>query len=163
MSTIRRINNKQGASSTHYTLPPKYYLNHPDRPDQLSAGDREALSTMIAAYTFSPRTYDLMRFVSALNSTIQAYLVKRNRYGEYIEIFADISQRIATIRVLIDSPRDQARAAAALYSLETALKIIAEREGLTQTGASMYDGKMPITPLTKISSADGEEEDPYGI
>lgn len=118
---------------------------------------------MIAAYTFSPRTYDLMRFVSALNSTIQAYLVKRNRYGEYIEIFADISQRIATIRVLIDSPRDQARAAAALYSLETALKIIAEREGLTQTGASMYDGKMPITPLTKISSADGEEEDPYGI
>ncbi len=149
----------------HYTLPPKYYLNHPDRPDQLSAGDREALSTMIAAYTFSPRTYDLMRFIAALNSTIQAYLVKRNRYSEYIEIFADISQRIATIRILIDSPRDQARAAAALYSLETALKIIAEREGLTQTGASMYDGRMPITPITRISATDtdGEEEDPYGI
>ncbi|MFA5408747.1 MAG: hypothetical protein WC343_08265 [Bacilli bacterium] len=114
---------------------------------------------MIAAFTFSPRTYDLMRFVAALNSTIQAYLVKRNRYSEYVPIFRDISHRIANARVLLDSPIDQGRAAAILYSLETALKIIAEREGLTQTGASMYDGRMPLSPAAETPT----EEDPYGI
>lgn len=161
MSMIKPVIFPTPPSSTLYTLPPQFYLNSPDRPDQLSAGDREALSTMIAAYTFSPRTYDLMRFITALNSTIQAYLVKRNKYTEYVTIFQDISLRIATIRILLDSPRDQARAAAALYSLETALKIIAEREGLTQTGAQMYDGRMPIAPTNETPAE--AEEDPYGI
>lgn len=146
-------------STSLYSLPPQYYLNSPDRQDQLSTGDREALSTMIAAFTFSPRTYDLMRFVAALNSTIQAYLVKRNRYSEYISIFRDISQRIANARLLLTSPLDQGQAAAILYSLEIALKIIAEREGLTATGAAMYDGKMPLAPATETPT----EEDPYGI
>jgi hypothetical protein len=159
MSTLKPITRGAAPPPSLYSLPPQYYLNSPDRQDQLSAGDREALSTMIAAFTFSPRTYDLMRFVSALNSTIQAYLVKRNRYSEYIPIFRDISQRIASARILLDSPLDQGRAAATLYSLEIALKIIAEREGLTQTGAAMYDGKMPIAPATEPPT----EGDPYGI
>jgi len=143
-----------------YVLPPKFYLNEPDRPDQLSAGDREALSTMIAAYTFTPSIYDLMRYVAALNSTIQAYLVKRNKYNRYIKVFSDITQEITSARILLDSPRDHGRAAAKLYALETALKIIAEREGLTQTGAKMYDGKMPLAP---VANPDTSSEDPYDI
>lgn len=144
-----------------YQLPPRHYLNSPDRPDQLSAGDREALSTLIAAYSFTPRIYDLMRFITALNSTIQGYLVKRNRYSDYIDIFRGISEHIATARLLLDSPRDHGRAATILYSLEIALKIIAEREGLTQTGAAMYEGRMPITPAAP--SDPDLQEDPYGI
>lgn len=145
--TARRVMKRTSDAPELYTLPPQYYLNRPDRKDQLSTGDKEALSTMIAAYTFSPRTHDLMRFVTALNSTIQAYLVKRNCYNEYARIFVDISARITSARILLDSPQDQSLAAAMLYSLETALKIIAEREGLTATGASMYDGKMPLIPV----------------
>lgn len=148
-----------------YQLPPRFFLNSPDRPDRLSAGDREALSTLIAAYSFTPRIYDLMRFITAANSTIQGYLVKRNRYSDYIEIFRDISDHIAYARILLDSPRDHGRAATILYSLEIALKIIAEREGLTQTGATMYEGRMPITPAAP-SDPDLQEdpqEDPYGI
>lgn len=146
-----------------YQLPPRFFLNSPDRPDRLSAGDREALSTLIAAYSFSPRVYDLMRFITAANSTIQGYLVKRNRYSDYIEIFRDISDHIAHARMLLDSPRDHGRAATILYSLEIALKIIAEREGLTQTGATMYEGRMPITPSTPSDPDLHDQEDPYGI
>jgi len=145
-----------------FMLPGKFYQNNPDQENALSAGDREALSTMIAAFTFSPRIYDLMRFVTALNSTIQAYLVKKNKYTEYTVIFQDISRHITTARILLDNPRDHGRAASLLYSLETALKVIAEREGLTQTGAAMYDGKMPITPFAGDSS-EGQEADPYGV
>lgn len=152
---------KQTPPPAFYTLPPIFYLNSPDRPDQLSAGDREALSAMIAAFTFSPRIYDLMRFVTALNSTIQAYLVKRNRYSEYTHVFREITQHIANARILLDSPTDHGRAAIILYSLETALKIIAEREGLTQTGAAMYDGKMPIAPVSDGNPS--MEDDPYGL
>lgn len=145
---------------TLYGLPPSFYLNEPDRPDQLSAGDREALSTMIAAYTFTPRVYDLMRYIAALNSTIQAYLVKRNKYNGYIRIFGDITQEITTARILLDSPQNHGRAAAKLYAIETALRIIAEREGLTQTGANMYDGKMPFAP---VANPETSSEDPYDI
>ena len=64
---------------------------------------------MIAAFTFSPRIYDPMRFVTALNSTIQAYLVKRNRYSEYTHVFQEITQHIANARILLDSPTDHGR------------------------------------------------------
>ena len=153
-------NNNNQTHESLYVLPPNLYLNAPDRPDQLSTGDREALSTMIAGYSFTPHIYDLMRFISALNSTIQAYLVKRNKYSNYVGVFRDITQEITNARISLDSPGDHGRAAARLYAVETALKIIAEREGLTQTGANMYDGKMPFAPVANPGLAEG---DPYDL
>jgi hypothetical protein len=72
--------------------------------------------------------------------------VKEGRALEYYGIFHDISVEIANARILLDSPRGSGQAAVILYSVETALKIISEREGLTMTSISMYEGKMPFTP-----------------
>lgn len=154
---------KNQSQDTLYKLPQRLYLNEPDRPDQLSVGDREALSTMIAAYTFTPRIYDLMRYVAALNSTIQSYLVKRNKYDGYVRIFDDITQEITSARILLDAPQNHGIVAAKLYAVETALRIIAEREGLTQTGASMYDGRVPFVPVTQGTTADDQGDDPYAL
>jgi len=154
ISPSGRVPQKEDCSQSLYRLPFEFYQNG-DRPATLSAGDREALSTLIAAYSFSPHVYDMMRYIAALNSTIQGYLVKKNNYGKYQEIFTDITQQITNARIYLNMPQEHGRAAAILYALETALKIIAEREGLTQTGANMYDGRMPIAPANTPLEEDG--------
>ncbi len=142
-----------------YRLPPEMY-NTADSKKPITTGDREALSALIAAYSFSSNIHDLMRFVSTLSSTIQAYLVKCNRYSYYHAVFFDITNQMANARILLANPRSYGQAAVILYSLETALKIIAERENLTQTAISMYEGKMPIMPAEVVTI---DSEDPYNI
>jgi len=132
-------------SDVGYRLPIEFYKQCNGR-QTISTGDKEALSSLIAAYSFTSNVGDLMRFVSAFASTLQSYLVKEGRALEYYGIFHDISVEIANARILLDSPRGSGQAAVILYSVETALKIIAEREGLTMTSISMYEGKMPFTP-----------------
>lgn len=130
---------------TGYVLPAPLYARNQRTPD-VSSGDREALSMLIAAYSFSSNLHDCMRFVSAFAATLQGYLVKAGRYAEYQLVFRDIGVEIGNARILLDSPRDAGQCGALLYHLETALRVIAEREGLTQTSVSMYEGKMPISP-----------------
>lgn len=137
-----------------YVLPMDVYLT-PSTTPKLSEGDKKALSLIIAGYSFSARSQDLMRFVTVVSSTAQAYLVKIGRYGPYFDIFTQISISIARARVLLEARNDD-KACAILYSIETALKIIIEKENLTATGAEMYDGKMPLVPNT-------DEAYEYGI
>ena len=124
-----------------------------------SVGDKEALSALIAAYSFTSNIHDLMRFVSSLSSTIQSYLVKSDKYYPYHSIFFDITTQIAQARVLLSNPRSYGQASVILYSLETALRIIAERENLTLTAVSMYEGKMPFAPTETVA----DEADPYSL
>lgn len=148
------------ATPGEYLLPPEFYLRSPDAPPPFSVhdGDREALSALIAAYSFTSTAADLMRFTSVLYRTIQGYLVKSSRYSaNYAAVFSDIFVHLSLARSLLSSPRDQAQACTILYSLETALVVIAEREGLTKSSSSMFDGRMPIQPIIN-----DQEDDPHG-
>lgn len=153
MSGISRIENLTG-----YKLPLEFYKESATAKP-LTSGDREALSSLIATYSFSSNTYDLMRFITAFNSTLQSYIVRLGRGLDYYSTFNEINLEIANARTLLDSPRGSGQAAIILYSVEIALKIIAEREGLTLTAASMYEGKMPLSP----EAFDYSDNDPYTL
>ncbi len=130
--------------SPAYVLPDKLYVPKSGN-NKLSDGDKEALSMIIASYAYTSDIRDMMRFVTVLSSTIQSYLVKCGHYNDYIVAFNEMNTYIAQARVLLDA-KNYDKCAIILYSLETSLKIIAERERMTDTGASMYDGRMPISP-----------------
>lgn len=131
--------------SPAYVLPDKLYVPKSGNNNKLTDGDKEALSMIIASYAYTSDIRDMMRFVTVLSSTIQSYLVKTGHYNDYVVAFNEMNAYIAQARVLLDA-KNYDKCAIILYSLETALKIIAERERMTDTGASMYDGRMPISP-----------------
>ncbi len=141
-----------------FRLPPEMYRH--SRKTPVSIGDKEALSALIASYSFTSNVNDLMRFVSVLSSTIQAYLVKCDKYHKYHSVFYDITLQMSNARILLSNPRSYGQASVILYSLETALRIIAEKEDLTLTAISMYEGKMPFAPVEQEYDAEG---DPYSI
>ena len=115
---------------------------------------------MIGVYSYFHGPFPMMRYTQALSSTIQGLLVKSGRYEAYREDFRRIMHHWEQARILLVNPMDHGVADVMFAEIETYLKIIAEREGLTKNSRDLYDGRTSVVAQAPPATA---EEDPYGI
>ena len=137
---------------------PPWLLENSER--QVEAGDRQAVSTIIGVYTYTSKIFDMMRYTAALNTTLQSLLVKCNRYGPYASLFRDISQAWNEARLQMANQENYGVSQCIFTRIELILKIVAEREGLTQNSREVYDGRASIIGAEAPASP---EEDLYAL
>ncbi len=127
---------------------------------QIDPGDKAAVSTIIGVYSYASRTSDIMRYTQVLSSTLQALLVKCNRYSTYHLVFERIRIMWGNARTLQDTATGSAQAAVLLAEIELLLKIIAEKESLTANTAELFAGQLTEKP---VSVSDSETDADYSI
>jgi hypothetical protein len=115
----------------------------------IDSGDRAAVSTIMGVYSYTSRTADLLRYTQVLSSTLQALLVKGNRYMpyHYNGTFDRLKKKWENARIIYDSPNGAAPASVILADIELILKVIAEREGLTASSAELFAGQLLEKPV----------------
>lgn len=141
------------------------YIYEVDKPKDIVNSDREMISKMIGVYSFAFGPYPLMRYTSALNSTVQSLLVKGQRYAKYRDIFNAIDAKWDEARLLMHNDLDNELATILFMQIERVLKIIAEKENLTLHRQEYFDGRLmvePKEPAAVAGGAEGLNADPYG-
>jgi hypothetical protein len=125
--------------------------------------DREMISKMIGVYSFAFGPYPLMRYTSALNSTIQSLLVKGNRYTKYKDFFQTIDGKWDEARQLMNNELDHDVATVLFMQIERVLKIIAEKESLTLHRQEYFDGRLMVEAKDPGAAQGGlaTDADPY--
>ena len=125
--------------------------------------DREMISKMIGVYSFAFGPYPLMRYTSALNSTVQSLLVKGKRYDKYKALFHAIDSKWDEARHLMNNELDHDIATVLFMQIERVLKIIAEKENLTMHRQEYFDGRLMVDAKDPGTAQGGPatDMDPY--
>lgn len=123
-------------------------------------GDRAAISTIIGVYSYCTGVWYMKRYTQVLASALQGLLVKTGRFSpEYREYFRRIWASWKQARLLMVSSEDHALADCLFSRIETALKLIAERERFTKNTSDVYSARLGL----QLQEPPKREEDPYGI
>lgn len=139
-------------------LPP--WLHQVSAPATLDIGEKEALSMLMAIYSYSLDVLSQLRNTQKLLQLTEAYLVKSGAWDpQYQDLYTSLWDSWIQACNLLNSPHD-AWAARVLFSdVERALTIIAKKEGFTQDSKELYDGRTGLM----ASEPPEKGDDPYGL